>query len=125
MVGKDSDASAFVLVRLRLLVSALNPSETHVGADELVPCNVVTGSSFEFAPNFASVPPASPKTPHSVAFQNAERSSMLSLLEALDAPDGLDRVTVSLPPDAACPTNVVWPRGSAGKEPYEVGGLFT
>jgi hypothetical protein len=49
---------------------------------------------------------------------------MLSLFETLDAPDGLDRVTVSLPPDAACPTNVVWPRAAAGRDPYAVAGLL-
>jgi hypothetical protein len=126
IVGEDSLPRAFVLVNLRLLVSAVVPSfATHVGADELVPCKVVTASSVEFAPKFASAPPASPKAPHSVWFQNAERSSMLSLLEALDAPpDGVDRVTWSLPPDEACPTNVVLPRLLAGREPYEVAGLL-
>ena len=42
-----------VFVKLRLFVSAVNPSSTHVGADRLLSDNVVCASSVVLAPKFA------------------------------------------------------------------------
>jgi hypothetical protein len=42
-----------VFVKLRLFVSAVNPSFTHVGADRLLSDNVICASSVVLAPKFA------------------------------------------------------------------------
>jgi hypothetical protein len=70
IVGDDSLPGAGVAVRLRLFVSPVKPSLTQVGAEEpLLAIKAVCASSDVFAAKYASLPPPSPNTPHSVVFQ--------------------------------------------------------
>jgi hypothetical protein len=50
IVGDGSDPSPGVLASVRLFVSPVNPSFTHVGAEELVAVKVVCASSVVAAP---------------------------------------------------------------------------
>ena len=83
IVGDGSLPSAGVVVSLRLFVSPVKPSSTQVGAELLVAVRAVCASSVVLVPKFASLPPPSPYTPHSVVFQKAARSILLSLLVTL------------------------------------------
>src|SRR5215469_13424496 len=109
IVGDGSLPSAGVVVRLRLVVSPVKPSLTQVGAEELVAFKTVCASSDVLAPKNASPPPPSPKAPHSVVFQDAARSTTLSLLETRVAcPEPTVSDTESLPPDVALPASLMW-----------------
>ncbi len=111
-VGNDSlpVAGTGVLVRLRLLVSPVVPvtpgvlSGTHEGAAELVVVRAVCACSVVLLPKYASAPPASPYTPHSVWFQYEARWNMLSLaVTKVACPEPVVSDTLSLPPDMALP----------------------
>ncbi len=108
-----------VFVKLRLLVSPVNPSSTHVGADTLLSDNFVCASRVVLAPKFAAPPLPSPKTSNSAVFQFGARSTTLSGLLTNVASPPNDRVTASLPPAEALPSSCVEARSAAVKTPPE------
>ena len=118
IVGDGSLPSAGVLASLRLFVSAVKPSLTQAGAAGLVAVKAVCASSVVPAPKNASPPPPSPNTPHSVVFQAAARSILLSLLVTRVAcPEPTDNDNLSRPPDAALPESFTVARFLAVRGP--------
>src|SRR5579875_616957 len=118
MVGDGSLPRAGVLASLRLFVSPVKPSLTQVGATWLVPVRTVCASSVLSALKSAALPPPSPYTPHSVVFQDAARSTSLSLLLTDVAwPEPRVSATLSTPPDVAVAVRVAGASSAAVSTP--------
>src|SRR5579863_7316745 len=118
IVGEGSLPSAGVAVSLRLFVSPVKPSLTHLGSTCVPSVMAVCASSVVLVPKFASPPPPSPNTPHSVVFQAEARSISLSLLVTVVAvPEPTDSDTALFLTEAALPESLTLARSAAVRGP--------